>query len=539
MSNHSNPRHVANFRRASLIGGLICLVFALPVLIGWFTRIDYLINAIPGQIPVTPILSVFISLSALSSLLLLTRGGDKRARILADALAGLVSVGSFLIVMRFVCHYRFDLEVLLFGHWLPEVHSSYLARTAPTEATAVFLAGLCLLFLGRGKAPYYAISQLVAALMALLPFFALVGYVYEVPFFYGVAAYTQMAMETALLLLILAFALFFAKPDTGIAGLISSSDAGGVMLRRLLPATILIPLLYGWLKIFGQRLGLFERDFGTTLLILVMIVSTNILLVLNAKHLNDLDAERERLLEQRDNVMAVLTHDLKNPLMAADRVLELLVTGALGKVSGEQAELLVKLKQSNQELLNNIQNLLELYRYDRGAQTLQFSETDLLPIISKCLEELKPQIDNRKLKLQLFFPEQLSTVKVDATAIKHVFTNLIHNAIKFTPDGGEIEISAQEPLGVVIVKVKDTGKGIPREEQENLFKPFSRGALGKKYKTGTGLGLYLCYQIIKAHHGVLTCISEEGTGTTFVVSLPTTVHAIDLSPPQKERAETT
>jgi signal transduction histidine kinase len=539
MPNPSNPKHVPGFRKASLIGSLICLGFAVLVLIGWFAKIDYLRNPIPGQIPVAPILAVFISFSALSTLLFLTRAADKRAQILANVLAGLVSVGSFVILMRFVFHYQFDLEVLLFGRSLPEVHSSYLARTAPTEANAAFLGALSLLFLGRGKAPCYFISQLLAALMALLPFFALVGYGYEVPFFYGVAAYTQMSMETAVLLLIFAVALFFAEPDIGIAGLITSSDAGGVMLRRLLPATILIPLLYGWLKICGQRLGLFERDFGTTLLILVMIVSTNILLVLNAKHLNDLDAERERLLEQRDNVMAVLTHDLKSPLIGADRVLELFVTGALGQVSSEQGELLSKLKKSNQELLNNIQNLLELYRYDRGAQTLRFSETDLLPILSKCLEELKPQIENCKLKVRLLLPEQLTLVKVDATAIKHVFFNLIQNAIKFTPEGGEIEISAQEPSGVVIVKVKDTGKGIPREEQESLFKPFSRGTLGKKYKTGTGLGLYLCYQIVKAHHGVLTCISEDGAGTTFVVSLPTRVHALDLMPPRTEKAETT
>lgn len=375
--------------------------------------------------------------------------------------------------------------------------------------------------------------------MVLLPFFALVGYWYEVPFFYGVAAFTQMALETAVLVLIQAVALFFAKPDSGLAGLVTSNDAGGIMLRQLLPTTILIPLVYGWLKIFGQRLGLFERDFGTTLLILLMIVSTSILIVLNAKHLNDLDADRDRLLEQRDNVMAVLTHDLKNPLIAADRVLELLVSGALGPVTVEQADLLTKLKQSNQDLLTNIQNLLELYRYDRGTETLQFSETDLRPIISRCLDELKPQFEGRKLRAQLLFPEQLTSVRVDPTAIKHVFTNLIHNAIKFTPEGGEIEVSAQEPSGVVIVKVKDTGKGIPREEQESLFKPFFRGALGKKYKTGTGLGLYLCYQIIKAHHGVLTCISEVGSGTTFVVSLPTRVHAVDLLPPQTERAEST
>jgi len=391
--------------------------------------------------------------------------------------------------------------------------------------------------LGRRKKVSWLGSQLIAAFMSLIPFFALVGYWYGVPFFYGLAAYTQMSLETAFVLLILGLSIFFMKPNAGLAGLITSDDAGGVMIRRMLPATILIPLVYGWLKILGQRLGLFERDFGTTLLILLMIVSTTIVVVLNARHLNNIDAERERLLEQRDNVMAVLTHDLKNPLIGADRVLELFVTGAIGPVSAEQNELLSKLKHSNEDLLNSIQNLLELYRYDRGTATLRFVEVDLLPIINKCIEDLRPQLESHRLNLRTLFPERLSMVQADATAIKHVLTNLIHNALKFTPDGGEIEVSAQEQTGVVIVKVKDTGKGIPKEEQETLFQPFSRGALGKKYKTGAGLGLYLCYQIVKAHHGVLTCISEVGAGTTFIVSLPTKQQGIELLPTQTGKTE--
>jgi signal transduction histidine kinase len=533
-----NPKLTASYQRFMTVANFSCGLMAILVLIGWLGKIPLLQNPIPGQIPLAPLPAVLISLAALSCWLLAKKPESLKARVIGHVAAILVCVFSLSTLARFAFPRLIDLEGLLCGGFVPQVYTSYLARTAPTEATASLMSGLALLLLGRQKDSYCQASQFLAALMAIVPFFALVGYWYAVPFFYGVAAYTQMALETAAILLVQAIAIFFAKPDTGPAGLLASNAAGGVMLRQLLPTAIMIPLVYGWLKIIGQRFDLFERDFGTTLLILLMIVSYVIVVFLNAKHLNSIDAERERLLEQRDNVMAVLTHDLKSPLIGADRVLELFVTGTLGQVTPEQGEVLAKLKRSNEDLLSSIQNLLELYRYDRGTETLRFTDVDLLPIIARCIEELRPQLISRRLNLITLLPERLTTVKVDATAIKHVLSNLIHNAIKFTPDGGEIEVSAQEQTGVAIVKVKDTGKGISREEQESLFQPFSRGTLGKKYKTGTGLGLYLCYQIVKAHRGVLACISEVGTGTSFVVSLPSEAHPVNLLPEEAERAET-
>lgn len=534
----TNPKLVANFRLVSISAAATSAVLAILALTGWIFDFSVLENLALRHLPMPPMGAVLLILSAVSYWLLSKKEAGSLARRAGYVLAAAVCLSALVVLARNCLHVPLDLEGLLFGAWLPEVFASYTARLAANEAMGILLLAGALLALRQDKNSFHLCSQLLAVAAGAISFFALVGYWYGVPFFYGVATYTQMALPTAIAMIIQAVAIFFAKPEYGVAGLITSDAAGGVMLRRLLPTTILIPLIYGWLKLVGQRLDLFERDFGTALLILLMIVSTVVVVVLNAKHLNDVDAERERLLEQRDNVMAVLTHDLKNPLIGADRVLSLLVTGALGGISKEQAEVLSKLKASNEDLLNSIQNLLELYRYDRGAETLHIAEVNLLPIIGKCLEELKPHADNRRLAVRTLLPEQLGPVKADATAIKHVMTNLIHNAIKFTPEGGGIEISAQELNGLVIVKVKDTGKGISKEEQESLFQPFTRGTLGKKYKTGTGLGLYLCYQIVKAHHGYLTCMSEPGSGTTFVISLPTKIHLLELPTRPIERVET-
>jgi two-component system sensor histidine kinase/response regulator len=302
--------------------------------------------------------------------------------------------------------------------------------------------------------------------------------------------------------------------------MVTSTGAGGVLMRRLLPTTILVPFLCGWLQMYGINQHWFEGNFATGLMIFCMIIIGAALVVLSARHLNNLDEERGRLMEQRENLMAVLTHDLKNPLIGADRVLELFVTGALGDVTPEQSKFLIKLKQSNEELLNNIQTLLELYRYDRGTEAMKFEELNVVDVLRACIHETRSHAESHSIMLEEMLPETTGQVTGDRTALKHVVVNLINNAIKFTPEGEKIEISSQNLDGMVLIKVKDNGEGIPREEQDNLFQPFSQGSLGKKYKTGTGLGLYLCSQIVKAHLGFLSCLSEVGSGATFVISLP-------------------
>jgi signal transduction histidine kinase len=114
-------------------------------------------------------------------------------------------------------------------------------------------------------------------------------------------------------------------------------------------------------------------------------------------------------------------------------------------------------------------------------------------------------------------------LNADEKAIRRMLQNLLDNALKFTPRGGAISLKLQNLDEKIVVEIGDTGPGISYEEQKLLFQRFSQGKSGRKYTPGTGLGLYLCKQIVDAHQGEIVCISVEGAGTTFRICLPTAV----------------
>lgn len=230
--------------------------------------------------------------------------------------------------------------------------------------------------------------------------------------------------------------------------------------------------------------------------------------------------KRLLVLEQREEFMATLTHDLKNPLIGANRILELMAQQAMGNLSDEQTSLLLQMRDNNKMLLSMIQNLIEVYRFEKDINAVTIENTNLLRIISSCIEDIAPIAHNREIRLTTEFPNSLRDVRADSNAIRRVVQNLLDNALKFTPSGGEIKLTVHPTNGCISLKIGDTGPGISEEEQGRLFQRFSQGRVGKKYTPGTGLGLYLCKQIIDAHHGQITCSSEPGSGTTFSITLP-------------------
>lgn len=242
--------------------------------------------------------------------------------------------------------------------------------------------------------------------------------------------------------------------------------------------------------------------------------------LLRLKHSVD---ERDQIARQREDFVSRLTHDLRTPLVAADRMLNLLIQGAMGDLSEDVLEIMATMVRSNQNLLIMVNMLLEVYRYEAGRKSLVFSPLDLSAMLGEVIKELSSLAIDKGLALN-FDPDQSVDFKIkgDRIELHRVFTNLIGNAIKFTDEGSvTVQIALiRENFDVpqVEVGIKDTGPGIPLEEQSTLFESFSSG---KHKRAGSGLGLQLSRRIAEAHNGTVSVKSEVGEGSCFIVRLPT------------------
>jgi len=230
--------------------------------------------------------------------------------------------------------------------------------------------------------------------------------------------------------------------------------------------------------------------------------------------------DRVKLTQQRDDFVATLTHDLKNPLIGSIRILDFLLDGKAGVLDENQLSLLKTMSSSNQHMLNLISHLLEIHRYDSGRDQLHYASLDIQTLVEESVQHFLAASTDSKVEVKVFFFQDDNKIMADSLAIRRVIENLLSNAIKFTGENGEIIVSGETRGETYVLEIRDNGSGICPEEKARMFERYSQGEHGRKHKLGTGLGLYLCRQIIERHCGEISCTSEVGRGTTFTVSLP-------------------
>lgn len=251
--------------------------------------------------------------------------------------------------------------------------------------------------------------------------------------------------------------------------------------------------------------------------------------LLRLKHSVD---ERDAIARQREDFVSRLAHDLRTPLVAADRMMMLFQQGALGELSDGMQEAIATMARSNQNLLDMVNTLLEVYRYEAGRKSLSFSPVDLLELVQEVTQELAPLAVEKNLDLNLKTTDPANAdyaILGDRLELHRVFTNLIGNAIKFTETGSVTVTISQSDRAAshtpkarafsqwLIVEIADTGIGITEDDQAVLFERFRQG---KHRHSGSGLGLYLSRYIVESHHGMIDLKSEFGKGSKFIVSLP-------------------
>ena len=232
------------------------------------------------------------------------------------------------------------------------------------------------------------------------------------------------------------------------------------------------------------------------------------------------------LARQKDDFVSRMTHDLRTPLVAANRMLDLFQDGVYGAISPEMEEVIQVIIRNNQNLLEMVNNLLEVYCHEAGEKRLNLITIELKEVLERVVRELTPLAEEKGISVtfeqsNLLDSEgqNLTSIKGDRLEIQRVLTNLIGNAIKFTDEGLiTVRLKVEDkPSSFVIVEIEDTGIGLSTADRSQLFERFYQG---KHRRSTSGLGLYLSRRIIEAHQGKIEVESEVGKGSVFRVYLP-------------------
>jgi len=247
--------------------------------------------------------------------------------------------------------------------------------------------------------------------------------------------------------------------------------------------------------------------------------------LLRLKHSLD---EQQKMARQREDFVSRLTHDLRTPLVAADRMLGLFLQETFCKISPEMKQAISVMIRSNQNLMQMVNTLLEVYRMEAGKKTFNDEVCNLPEIVQEVVSELAPLANEKNLNVKVDISglehneKDPGVVMGDALELRRIFNNLLGNAIKFTDTGGITIRMAEESVNShgknwVSIAVEDTGYGIAPEDQATIFERFRQG---RNKRSGSGLGLHLSHRIAEAHGGDITLTSELGKGSTFTVRLP-------------------
>jgi PAS domain S-box-containing protein len=231
-------------------------------------------------------------------------------------------------------------------------------------------------------------------------------------------------------------------------------------------------------------------------------------------HLKELD-------KMKSEFIAMVTHELRAPIAAVEQQLTVILNKMAGEVTEKQEQLLSRAKERTRGLLDLIRDLLDLSKIEAGKM-VQYKEPLLLQeVIQRVVDLMRIEAENKKINLQFSAPPKISLIHADRNSMEGIFTNLISNAIKYTPEGGKVWVHLGEEGGFVKANISDTGIGIRKEDLLRIFDKFYRVKTKETRQiVGTGLGLSIVKSIVDAHLGSITVESEEGGGTTFTVSFP-------------------
>lgn len=216
-----------------------------------------------------------------------------------------------------------------------------------------------------------------------------------------------------------------------------------------------------------------------------------------------------------------MSHELRTPLNAIIGFSEVLKDQLVGRLNADQVDYMTEVFNSAKHLLSLINDILDLSKVEAGKMELYLEPVNLTELFHNTLSVVKEEAHSHSITLKLKMSQSIGVFLVDCRKLKQIIFNLLSNAIKFTPDGGRVTMEVEHISNNLVVKVIDTGIGIPENQMHLLFQPFEQldGSLSRKYE-GTGLGLVVVKRIVELYGGEVTVNSCTGIGSCFSFTIP-------------------
>ena len=503
-------------------GFAVCV--GILVLIGWSFDLEPLKRVLPGFTAMNPATAVLFILTgiALASAL---RSRSPVTGVMGKVLSVIVVVAAASEILEFLGICRSPIDEVLFAAKLSAMQGAAPNRMAPNTALNFLLAGLAVLLLDtRGRR---SLGQALAILIGLGAILSITGYGYGVRSFSGLAPIIPTALHTAVTFLILAAGIFFAVPHALLTEPFATDDPRALLARILrigFPLAVLLTLFLGWLCVWGERHQLYESAFGTALYAIILSFLFAVLVRWAVSAVRKLEAEhaeanaRLRDLDRRkDEMIAIVSHDLCSPLTGFRMVIDVLRE----KKEGPTDELLGIMDHSALRMVTMVRGLLDIAKFQADKIELELEDVLVSDVIRQSMEPLAINARAKRITLQIQVAPGEPMLRADRLRLSQIFSNLLTNAVKFTSNGGAVDVTVAPAAEGVEVKVRDTGLGIPKDELPHIFDRYRQTTTkATDGEDGTGLGLAIVRALVLLHAGEITVASEVNRGSVFTVRLP-------------------